>query len=114
MHLWYPAHFGQPYPALRTAAEAIERFACRTHCVGLRLEADGTLTLSAPYGLDDIFGFRLTPNTVLNNQATHLAKAARQTALWPELTVIPWPDDPAGQDSPAGAAVTAGEIVKNS
>lgn len=91
VHLWYPDHFHRPYPPLANAAEAIDRFACRTHCVGLRLEPDGGLTLYAPYGLDDIFAFRLTPNTVLDNRITHEAKARRQTALWPELTVIAWP-----------------------
>lgn len=92
VHLWYPGHFGQPYPPLASAREGIDRFACRTHCVGVRLEANGTLGLYAPYGLDDIFSFRITPNPVLDNRATHEAKARRQVALWPELTVIPWPD----------------------
>ncbi|MCB1408158.1 MAG: nucleotidyltransferase family protein [Rhodobacter sp.] len=89
--LWYPTHFGQPYPPLDTSAEAIARFACTTHCVGLRLEPDDSLTLCAPYGLEPIFAFRLEPNQVLDNRATHETKAARQTAHWPELRVTPWP-----------------------
>lgn len=89
--LWYPAHFGRPYPAIRTSAEAIDLFACTTHCVGLRLEADDSLTLYAPYGLEPIFAFRLEPNLKLDNRATHAAKAERQQRHWPELTVIPWP-----------------------
>lgn len=89
--LWYPAHFGRPYPPLFTSAQAIERFACKTHCVGLRLEADDGLTLYAPYGLDAIFALRLVPNPVLDNRATHEAKAARQMSCWPELVVEPWP-----------------------
>ncbi|PTX01578.1 nucleotidyltransferase family protein [Pararhodobacter aggregans] len=89
--LWYPAHFGRTYPAIRTSAGAIDLFACTTHCVGLRLEADDSLTLYAPYGLEPIFAFRLEPNTRLDNRATHAAKAERQQRHWPELTVIPWP-----------------------
>lgn len=89
--LWYEAHFGQPYPPLSTSAQAIDRFACTTHCVGLRLEGDGALTLYAPHGLEAIFALRLEPNPILPNRATHEAKAARQRACWPELTVIPWP-----------------------
>jgi uncharacterized protein len=90
VHLWYPQRFGQPYPQLTSSCQAIDLFACRTHCVGARLTTTG-LDLYAPYGLDDIFSFRLTPNPMLDNRATHEAKAARQKALWPELTVIPWP-----------------------
>jgi len=93
VHLWYEDHFGQPYAPLRDSREGIDRFACKTHCVGVRLRAQGRLEIYAPYGLDDIFAFRLTPNPVLDNRATHAAKAARQVALWPELEVVPWPEE---------------------
>jgi len=90
--LWYPQHFGRPYPQIQSSAEAIDHFASCTHCVGLRLEADDQLTLYAPFGLDDIFAFRLTPNTKLENRETHETKAMRQIGHWPELTLVPWPD----------------------
>ncbi|WP_284163975.1 nucleotidyltransferase family protein [Frigidibacter sp. SD6-1] len=93
VHLWYESHFGQNRAPLPDSRTAIDQFASRTHCVGLRLEADYSLTLHAPYGLDDIFAFRLTPNPCLPNRATHEAKAARQRSCWPELTVVPWPAD---------------------
>jgi hypothetical protein len=92
VHLWYPDHFGTPYSPLRTSTEAIDRFASRTHCIGLHLRKDDSLRLYAPYGLDDIFEFRLVPNTFADNRATHDRKAARQAALWPELSVVAWPD----------------------
>jgi uncharacterized protein len=91
VHLWYKDHFGSAYAPLMESCAAIDRFACRTHCVGIRL--DGNLQVYAPYGLDDIFSFRVTPNPILNNRETHETKAARQLALWPELTVVPWPAD---------------------
>lgn len=96
VHLWYPQRFGQPYPQLTASTQAIDLFALKTHCIGARLtgpSSDGDLDLYAPYGLDHIFSFRLTPNPRLNNRATHEAKAKRQMALWPELTFIPWPED---------------------
>jgi hypothetical protein len=92
VHLWYEDHFGQPYAPLSTAAEGIDRFACTTHAVGVRLEGDDHLSLYAPYGLDEIFAFRHVPNTLLNNRATHEAKAKRQMKLWPELAFVPWPE----------------------
>jgi uncharacterized protein len=90
VHLWYPQRFGQAYPQLTSARQAIDLFACRTHCIGARLTDQG-LDLYAPFGLDDIFSFRLTPNPALDNRVTHRAKAERQMALWPELTLVPWP-----------------------
>jgi uncharacterized protein len=90
VHLWYPDRFGQPYPQLTSSRQAIDLFASRTHCIGARLTDQG-LDLYAPFGLDDIFSFRLTPNPALDNRATHHAKARRQMAHWPELTLIPWP-----------------------
>ncbi len=93
VHLWYEDHFGQPYPPLARTTDGIDNFACKTHAVGLRLERDDSLSLYAPYGLDDIFAFRLAPNTRLDNRATHEAKAARQMKLWPELGFVPWPEE---------------------
>lgn len=91
--LWYRARFGSDYPAVANCKEAIDRFACTTHCVAARLIADD-LDIYAPFGLNEIFSFRLTPNLTLENRETHEAKAARQSALWPELTVVPWPGEP--------------------
>lgn len=90
VHLWYSGHFGQPYPQLTESRQAIDLFACRTHCLGIRLAP--ALDIYAPYGLDDMFRFHLTPNTRLNNRATHAAKARRQMAHWPELVTDPWPE----------------------
>lgn len=90
--LWYRQKFGRDYPAVADCKEAIDRFACTTHCVGARLTGDD-LDIYAPFGLNEIFSFRLTPNLTLQNRETHETKAARQSALWPELTVVPWPKE---------------------
>ena len=91
VHLWYEQHFGTPCAPLTCSRDAIDRFACRTHCVGLRLLPDDGFTLYAPFGLDDIFSMRITPNPGRDNRRTHEAKAARQRAIWPELEIVPWP-----------------------
>lgn len=99
VHLWYPQRFGQAYPQLTCSTEAINLFALKTHCIGARLTgpgSDGGLEIYAPYGLDDIFSFRLIPNTALDNRATHETKAKRQMAHWPELSFTPWPDTTSG------------------
>lgn len=90
VHLWYEQHFGQKIPPLTSVEEAIDVFACKTHSVGVRLK-NGTLDLYAPYGLRDIFAMRVVPNPIRDNRATHETKAKRALQMWPELTIIAWP-----------------------
>lgn len=90
VHLWFPEKFGLAYPELTCSADMLLYFATRAHAVAARLE-DREIVIFAPFGLDDLFSFRLTPNPVLNNGATHESKAARAMALWPELAFEPWP-----------------------
>ncbi len=92
VHLWYEKHFGLVCPPLRSSENSIGRFASKTHAVGIRLEADGGLKLYAPFGLNDIFSFRIIPNPVADNRATYQAKALRAQQNWPEVTVVPWHD----------------------
>jgi uncharacterized protein len=90
VHLWYERHFGQPVPPQHSSADAIDHFASRTHAVAARLDDKGAIEIYAPYGLDDLFSFRITPNYVRDNRKTHDAKGARALSVWPELTVVPW------------------------
>ncbi|UHC16377.1 nucleotidyltransferase family protein [Methylobacterium currus] len=91
VHLWFESHFGSPYPPLPSADAALSRYAAVVHAVGVRLEPDDSLTIAAPFGLADLFGLVLRPNLALANRATYAAKAERMRALWPELTLLPWP-----------------------
>ncbi|MCZ4273861.1 nucleotidyltransferase family protein [Maritalea porphyrae] len=90
VHLWYKDHFGQDYSPLVSAEEGIDRFASITHAVGVRLRKNDQLELYAPYGLNEIFSFRITPNYVLHNEKTHIEKGVRALQHWPELTIVPW------------------------
>jgi hypothetical protein len=90
VHLWYEDHFGTPYAPLRSSAEGVDRFASKTHAVSVRLEDDGALSLYAPYGLDDLFSFRITANRLMDNRRTHETKGARAMSIWPQVTVEPW------------------------
>jgi len=90
VHLWFPQKFGVPFAPLTSSAEMLGRYASKTHSVAARLEADDSLSIVAPFGLDDIFSFRITPNPVLMNKPAHDAKGARAKSVWPELTVVPW------------------------
>jgi hypothetical protein len=91
VHTWYPAHFGLPYPPLGSTEAGIDRFVCQTHAVGMRIASDGVPDVYAPFGLAALFAFRLVPNAWADNRKTYTEKARRAKALWPLLTVEPWP-----------------------
>nr|WP_031198353.1 nucleotidyltransferase family protein [Mesorhizobium sp. L2C054A000] len=80
VHLWYPQKFGQPCPRYTSSSESVSYFASKTHAVGVRYDADGQLEVVAPFGLDDLFAFRITPNRLMDNRRTHEAKGARAKA----------------------------------
>jgi len=90
VHLWYPERYGQACPAYRNAQDSLRNFASKTHAVGVRSVAAGHLELIAPFGLDDLFSFRMTPNHALDNRRTHTEKAERAKSLWPEVSVVAW------------------------
>jgi hypothetical protein len=90
VHLWFEQKFGAPFAPLASAEEMLGRYASKTHAVAARLEPGDRLHIMAPFGLDDIFSFRIVPNHALANRAAHEKKATRAKATWPELIVIPW------------------------
>lgn len=90
VHLWYPERFGRECPAYRNSSESLAYFASKTHAVGVRFDRHGTLLVEAPFGLDDIFSLRVTPNHALDNRDTHEEKGRRARENWSEVTVVPW------------------------
>lgn len=90
VHLWYEKRFGNTYPQLGSSVEALSYFASKTHAVGVRQETDGRYDLVAPFGLDEIFSFRIVPNRMLDNAATHAEKGERARQNWPEIEIVPW------------------------
>lgn len=90
VHLWFEQKFGFPFAPLASSRESLLRYASKTHAVAARLEADGGLTIEAPFGLEDMFAFRVTPNPAADNRLTHEKKGARIRSMWPEVTVVPW------------------------
>ncbi len=88
VHLWFQNRFGEPYAPLPSTDEALERFVAPTFAVGVRLEADDSLSVAAPFGLEDVFTLtiRPNPNRPLARGWTRTIENAR--GRWPELTVI--------------------------
>jgi hypothetical protein len=90
VHLWFPQKFGSACPQYSSSAHSVAYFASRTHAVGVRLSRDASLELVAPFGVADIFAFRITPNHALDNRVTHESKGARAKAMWPQISVETW------------------------
>jgi hypothetical protein len=86
VHLWYAAHFGHPYPQLRSATDGIDRFLIPATCVGLRPGPAGW-ELYAPNGLQGIYAGILTPNPLTDHRALFEQKARSYRERWPWLQV---------------------------
>lgn len=90
VHLWFEKKFGadEPYPPLENSAAALKRFVATAFCVGVRMEADDTLSVFAPFGLDDLFALHLRPNPLRVKGAGGWERTtASAKARWPEITV---------------------------
>ena len=90
VHLWFEKKFGadEPYPPLQSSAEALKRFVATAFCVGVRMEADDSLSVFAPFGLEDLFALHLRPNPLRVKGAGGWARTTGSAqARWPEITV---------------------------
>jgi uncharacterized protein len=86
--LWFEDHFGEPYPPIASTSEALTRFVAPCFAVGVRLEADDSMTIVAPFGLDDLFSMTIRPNPNRALARDWRGVIDRAKARWPEVTVI--------------------------
>lgn len=87
VHLWFMDRFGEPYQALTGTDEALARFVAPAFAVGVRLEADDSISIAAPFGLEDVFSMTLRPNPDRPLARGWDKVVASARARWPELTV---------------------------
>lgn len=80
VHLWYPRHFGHPYPELCSSEDGIRRFLVLETCVGIRPGE-----YHAPYGLDGVYAGTLSPNPLTPYPELFAAKTASYRLRWPNL-----------------------------
>jgi hypothetical protein len=88
VHIWFPDRFGEPYEPLTGTDEALGRFVAPAFAVGVRLEADDSISVAAPFGLEDVFSLTLRPNPNRPLARGWDKTVASARARWPELTVI--------------------------
>ena len=95
VHLWYTKKFGVPCPPHTSTEAAIDTYEATTACLGIRTESTGRWRIYAPHGLSDVFNLVVRPNPVLAPRDVYQAKTDRWRRQWPELTILPWPGEPA-------------------
>lgn len=88
VHVWFEDHFGEPYEPLLSSAEALGRFVAPCFGVGVRLEADDSLTIAAPFGLEDLFSMTIRPNPNRGPAKGWDKVVASARERWPEITVV--------------------------
>lgn len=88
VHLWFQEKFGEPYEPLGSTEESLLRFVSPIGAVGVRLEANGALTIVAPFGLEDLFALHMRPNPIRRLSPQFAAIAGGVRARWPEVTMI--------------------------
>jgi hypothetical protein len=91
VHLWFESYFGHPVEPLRTLEEAIASWPEFATSVGIRLEANDSLTVIAPHGLDDLFAIIVRRNPARVSIETYRQRVAskRYAERWPRVSVVP-------------------------
>ena len=88
VHLWAPQKFGETFAPLTCTDEAPARFVAPAFAVGVRLEADDTLSIHSSYGLADVFDMVVRPTPQRGRAKGWDAIVAKLQSRWPELTVV--------------------------
>lgn len=89
VHLWFKDRFGEEdYAPLTCTDDAPARFVAPCFAVGVRLEADDSLSVIAPFGLEDVFSLTVRPNPTRPRAGGWDKTIANARGRWPELKVI--------------------------
>lgn len=90
VHEWYASTFGREVPALDSLESGLATWPEYATCVGVHLDADDTMHVIAPHGLDDLFELRVRHNPVRVSVEAFMrrVKHKRFAERWPKLTIL--------------------------
>lgn len=90
IHEWYARKLGVEIPPYTSTEAGIAGFVETATAVGLSLDETGSITVIAPYGLDDLFELRLRPNLDAPDPSYFEKRvtAKKWVERWPHLTVV--------------------------
>ena len=89
VHLWYEHKFGVNLEPYASVEAAIATWPTTASSIGVA-SRNGRFSVHAPFGTDDLWALIVRPNKTLVTRQVYEAKAARWSAIWPRLTIIPW------------------------
>lgn len=89
VHEWFAEKLGQLVPPVHSLEEGVATWPEFATCVGVQLDADGSVGVIAPHGLDDLFGMRVRHNPMRASAETFLqrVKSKRFKERWPLLSI---------------------------
>lgn len=88
VHLWFKDHFGDDYDPLTDTDMMITRFVSPAFAIGIRLEDDDGISVSAPFGLEDTFALTLRPNPHRPLSSAWKSVIEKARNRWPEIVVV--------------------------
>jgi hypothetical protein len=91
VHLWFEDLFGHPVAPLRSLDEAVASWPEFATAVGITLDAEDTMRVIAPHGLDDLFAMlvRRNPRRVSIETYRHRVATKRYAERWSQVRVMP-------------------------
>lgn len=91
VHLWFEEYFGHAVPPLTSLEDAVASWPEYATSVGLRLEADDSITVIAPHGLQDLFSCVVQRNPIRVSVSTYRQRVIqkRYAARWPKVRLVP-------------------------
>ncbi|MFB0827578.1 nucleotidyltransferase family protein [Chromobacterium violaceum] len=90
VHLWFADRFGYPVEPLPSLEAALATWPEYATAVGVALNADDSLRIIAPFGLDDLFAMTVRRNPARASLEIYRQRVAqkRYQARWPRVTVV--------------------------
>ncbi|HXR22231.1 MAG TPA: nucleotidyltransferase family protein [Acidimicrobiales bacterium] len=94
VHLWYPEVFGIEIEPLTSCADAVATWPETATAIGVRLLADNSVRVVAPYGLGDLFGLicRRNPRCVTEERYLRRVERLQIAKRWPRVQIIDAPE----------------------
>lgn len=77
----------QPYTSIE---DAMSHWPETVTAVGIRLEEDNRITYVSPYGIDDIFEFRIRRSPKFEDESVYQSRVAKKNwrKIWPKLEIL--------------------------
>lgn len=90
IHEWYERKLGVEIAPYTSTEAGIAGFVETATAVGLHLDEDDSISVVAPYGLDDLFELTLRPNLDAPDPSYFEKRVAAKSWVeqWPRLTVV--------------------------